>query len=299
MLVMGAWMGFAGQAAIAQGGAAPATTPAAAAATTPTRRLAFEVVSIRPSKPDSNEAFTTDILPDGYRVRGQSLYHTIMVAYSSQFWMYWSEGRFMGAPGWVMSDLYDIDAKVAPEDLAEWQKQGNNSPAQRTVFHAMLQAALEDRCKLVLHRVPAEAPGYALVVGKHGSKLKETKSEGSAAPAEMALPDGGTMVFSSDRSRESFVNASMSSFALALMLTSSGPTGVPTIYDETGLTGRYDFVLRRRDASPPAAAPESGPAADPMPAIPWDLEELGLELKRAKVPTEALVIDHIERPSEN
>jgi uncharacterized protein (TIGR03435 family) len=189
--------------------------------------------------------FTTDVLPDGYRARGQSLYSTIMVAYSNQGWMYWSTDRFLGAPAWVMNEFYDIDAKVAPEDLAEWQKQGN-TPAHREMLHAMLQAALAERCKLVLHRVPAEASGYALTVGKRGSKVKEATPDEPLPAGGMALPDGGEMV-NSKGTQMTFFNVSMASFGSVLTMMSSGPMGIPLIEDKTGLNGKYDFVLHRRD----------------------------------------------------
>lgn len=287
LILFVAWISFPAVGSIAQVTTPPASANKSMGGKTPK----FDVVSIRPIKPGTpGGSFTTDVLPDGYRARGQSLYSTIMVAYSNQGWMFWSTDRLQGAPAWVMNEFYDIDAKVAPEDLAEWQRQGN-TPAHREMLHAMLQAALADRCKLVLHRIPAETPGYALTVGKRGPKLKEATPDETLPAGGMALPDGGEMV-NSKGTQMTFFNVSMASFNSVLTMMSRGPMGVPLIADNTGLTGKYDFVLRRRDTT-------NDSANDPASANVWDLEDIGLELKPAKLPAETLVIDHIERPSEN
>ncbi len=77
---------------------------------------------------------------------------------------------------------------------------------------------------------------------------------------------------------------------LAENLSATGSDRV--VVDRTGLTGRYDFVLRRRDV-------EGDAANDQDRILSYDLGALGLTLKAAKAPTVVLVIDHIEKPSAN
>jgi uncharacterized protein (TIGR03435 family) len=69
------------------------------------------------------------------------------------------------------------------------------------------------------------------------------------------------------------------------------------VVDQTGLTGAYDFTLSFRPQLPPDATTDE---QDNRPTI-FDAlrDELGLELIPKKGPVEYLVIDHIERPSEN
>jgi uncharacterized protein (TIGR03435 family) len=78
------------------------------------------------------------------------------------------------------------------------------------------------------------------------------------------------------------------------------------VVDRTGLAGTYSFTLRwqlenRPDANPSWVQPESGPANSLfLPSIFTALrEQLGLKLKAARGPGEALVIDQVEKPSPN
>jgi uncharacterized protein (TIGR03435 family) len=115
----------------------------------PAKPLAFEVVSIRPSKPGTNMMTMWATTPDGYRVTGQSLWSTFMIAYFPQGMAYWSRERITGAPSWF-SDQYDIDAKVSEADLPEWQKQGLTLD-KKPMLREMLQTMLADRCHLIAH----------------------------------------------------------------------------------------------------------------------------------------------------
>jgi uncharacterized protein (TIGR03435 family) len=268
------------------------SSPAPKAETT-AKPMAFEVVSIRPSKPGGSWRISWSTSPDGYRVTGQSLRSTLLMAYVPQGMAYWSESRLQGAPSW-MDDLYDIEAKVAPEDVAEWQKQGLR-PEQKKMLQEMLKTMLAERCKLVVHQVPAEIPGYALVVGKHGSKLTEAKAD-EVFPAGMKLPGGGALVpyQRGEKVQTKFFGTSMTEFAQQLSMMSGGHP----VLDKSSLSGKYDFVLVWGDTEP---GQREGVISsdDPNPLSHWDVNALGLELKSIKVPTETVVIDHIERPSEN
>jgi uncharacterized protein (TIGR03435 family) len=193
----------------------------------------------------------------------------------------------------MTSDKYDIVAKVAPADVAEWQRQSHTR--QKVMMQAMLQTMLAERCKLVVHRSPAEVSGYALVVGKQGSKLKETPA-GETLPSGIPLPDGGVMVGAArgGKLENSFYGTSMAELANHL---NGGSPGHP-VQDRTGLTGKYDFVLKRIDMSEEQNGVVSLNAIPPPNDL-WDLGALGLKVEPIKIPTETVVIDHIERPSQN
>ena len=77
------------------------------------------------------------------------------------------------------------------------------------------------------------------------------------------------------------------------------------VTDKTGLTGRFDFTLNwTPDETQFAGMGVRMPAPVDNPNAPPGLftaieEQLGLRLEAQKIPTAVLVIDHVERPSEN
>ena len=73
-----------------------------------------------------------------------------------------------GGPGWIRNDRYDIEAK--PE----------GTPSREMMSGPMMQALLEDRFKLKIHREVKEVPVYDLVIAKGGPKVP--KVDERAAP---------------------------------------------------------------------------------------------------------------------
>jgi uncharacterized protein (TIGR03435 family) len=69
------------------------------------------------------------------------------------------------------------------------------------------------------------------------------------------------------------------------------------VIDRTGLTGKYDFVLKYKGRWDQDRLPDD---MDPLPPIDRALtEELGLKVEAARGPKKVLVIDHIDKPSPN
>jgi uncharacterized protein (TIGR03435 family) len=146
-----------------------------------------------------------------------------------------------------------------------------------------VQSLLADRFKLVIHRETKELPIYVLLVGKGGSKVQLTK--GNAGPGM-----GGA------RGRINARQVSMAMFAgrLGLMLGCS-------VVDRTDLTGEYDILLEWNQD--PYVAPTGLDAAPPEsfgPSVFTALrEQLGLQLKAERGPVPIILIDSIEKASEN
>ena len=250
----------------------PAAIPAAPA---------FEVVSIRPTQPDGPRVSGPAILPDGYRI-STSIWLAIQTAYFPNQWN-WMD-RIKGAPSWLMSDRYDITAKVSNADLSEWMRQKDLKPEQRVLLQQMLQSMLAERCKLVVHRIPTTISGFALVVGKHGPHLTPS-TPGTALAVGMKLSDGGVLVprKRGGPSELHIYNATMADLASVL---NPGVDAHP-IVEKTGLTGHFDIVLPY-DYDPANGTDEH-----------WHLETLGLRLEPVAIPFISLVIDHVEKPAEN
>jgi uncharacterized protein (TIGR03435 family) len=246
--------------------------------------LTFDVVSIRPSNAGPNQwhlAVPTD--GDRYEAIGMPLGTTIQLAFFA--YRMSSKDRIIGAPAWVWDDEYDLVGTVNEAELPSWRKltrQGLMAP--NGMLETMLQNALADRCKLAVHRVPTTIEGYALVVSNHGPNRKNLVQ---SKPDEV-IPDRAVKIsldarvvpiYSDDNPVLHFYQTSMA--ALVLFISGSAP-----VEDRTGLSGKYRFDLTR-------LATEGIPSSD------WDLASLGLKLIPAKIPSEKIVIDHIERPSPN
>jgi bla regulator protein blaR1 len=291
-LFVAALLGFVGSLNVAQESAMPGAAQAADTNTACGEVNAFEVVSIRPSKPGT--PWRIQFLPDEYLSINRPLISTILWAYFPRGLM--SRERVSGAPAWVMNDGYDIEAKFDDaaangwQHLTGWERQKCVKP--------LLQTLLAERFKLVLHRIPAEVQGYALVVGKNGPKLRETKPDETMPSRAIQLPGGGAAVsFLPGQKKEvDFFDTSMASLADDL----TNVMGLPFL-DQTGLTGKYDFVLPKRDLSSTEASPDGtafAPELDDRWNY-WDWEAIGLKVKPVKVRTTNLAIDHVERPSPN
>jgi uncharacterized protein (TIGR03435 family) len=190
--------------------------------------------------------------------------------------------RLVGLPEWAMRDRYDITAKVAEEDLPEWQK-----PAQQ-------KALLAERCKIAVHRANKETAVYQLVVGKGGPKFKETDAA-AEAPKGMTMPGGAVMVPSKDGIE---VHGATMGFLATMLssMSSGGPGGGGRpVQDKTGLTGRYDLKTTRPEMG--VGGGPSGGGFDPTETMLEMVESLGLKLEPGKAAVETLVVDHMEKPT--
>jgi uncharacterized protein (TIGR03435 family) len=279
-LLMLGWLAVAAPAAIAQ------ATPAAKAP-------AFEAVSIKPNDSGS-QGGAWGVGQNKYSAKNTPLARIILQAYLGQ--MAASQDRLKDAPPWVFTDPYDINAKADDATADSWK--GLTQAKQVALAAPMLRTMLEDRCKLVAHTVPTEIDGYALVIGKHGSKLKESQP-GEPIPERVAKFGEGWMmvpVMPGPDAKQSvtYLQITMAQFTAFISM------GAKPILDQTGLAGKYDFeVPFAFDPNPPEAAEGAAPPPRPDAAHLYNWGAIGLELKPIKVPAQDVVIDHIERPSAN
>ncbi len=260
-------------------------------------RPAFEVASIKPAKSGTPFVGIRSVPGSGrFTASNVSIRMLITMAYKLQPF------QLEGGPAWLASDRYDIEA--TPE------RTGNDDPAkqQHVDFEQQfeqqrlrLQSLLEDRFQLKFHRETKELPVYALVVAKGGPKLQPSEQKGDRRPM-MRMGRGR------------FESNGVTLAQLADMLSMDRGRKV---IDRTGLTGNYDIKLDYTPdqsqggpgfGGPPGGGPGPGPEGgmgppppDPNgPSIFTALQEqLGLKLESQKGPVEIIVIDHVEKPSEN
>lgn len=237
------------------------------------RRPEFEVASVKANTP--NGPFDLTPRRSGDRIIMHSELGP-MVAYAYHLEPgYPLEGDLTLPDGW---NWYDVDAKVAgsPSDIE---------------IRLMFQTLLEDRFKLKVHRETKQLPVYTLTRAKKGPKLKEW-AEG-APPQRIigrVVPDGIIANFSSREDPHHIVGRKVPIAKLASYLTRT--LQIP-VTDETGLAGNFDFELTWDSDAPPLAPPDPALVAAAL------QEQLGLKLEKGKRPIEILVVDHVEKPSEN
>ncbi len=247
-------------------------------------KFVYSVVSIKPFKGDDNggRSLGTRSSPDGYTAVFP-LHGLIYEAYRTDHY------RVTGGTGWVMSDMWSIEAKMEPEIMEAMQKL---APEKRRIARQhMLQVLLRDYFKVVVRTEIRDVPAYDLVVAKKGSKLTPT-ADTNAANQKFKWSTEGTA--------QSV--AAQGEPAGSLVPIVSGETGRP-VYDKTGLTGAYDFTLKftpqkfLMDSKPEE---DAAPLAQTAPPIEKALEDqLGLRLASTTGQLEFIIIDRAERPSGN
>jgi uncharacterized protein (TIGR03435 family) len=234
----------------------------------------FEVATIKPSKPDEQRKA---IIVQGRRMHiiNQPLSRMISFAYGVQV------NQLIGLPAWADTDKYDIDA----------EPDGEGMPNDKQ-WKGMIQKLIVERYKFTFHQDKRELPVYVLSVAKTGPKL--TKSEGD--------PNGLTGLFFRGRPGDLGVrNANMADFVGLLQ----GAVLDRPVVDHTGLTGRFDFSLNwtpddSQFAGMGAKIPPPTDGANAPPSLYTAIQEqIGLKLDATKALADVIVIDHLEKPSEN
>jgi uncharacterized protein (TIGR03435 family) len=274
---------------------------AAACTSTLAQSPQFEVASVKPNT--SGTGFINmSVQPGGrYTAINVPLRLLILNAYRVQ------ENQLVGAPDWATNERFDITAK-ADGDIRPPVPGGPPSPVQ-----FMLQALLEDRFKLAVHRETRDMPIYALTLaradGKLGPQLKPSTTDcaalvaargGRGGPPPPGLPPPGERPMCGTRMMPG--NISGGSMTLQQLTTTLAMLTRRVVIDKTGLAGGFDIDLTFTPDQMPGPPP---PGAPPLPAIDPNgpsiftavQEQLGLKLEASRGPAEVLVIDHVERPT--
>jgi uncharacterized protein (TIGR03435 family) len=268
-----------------------------------TSQSKFEVASIKPAKRCNNTE--AQARRDGGQTPGR-LYLCGQLAFFIQgAYDVYTKGRgfnpsvmtaawtanIEGAPSWLNSELYEIDARAAA-----------NTP-HIVMSGPMLQSLFEERLKLKTHLETRIVPVYELTVAKREPKMQRSDTDcvafdpmkPVAAPPALdqaaPRPCGGFRV---GKGTLDFSEMTISEFSQYL---GRNILRRPII-DKVGIAGRFNFHLEfAPDENTPflrRSENDTGPSI--FTAI---QEQLGLKLEPAQGPHEFLVIDSVERPAEN
>ncbi|MGA2438251.1 MAG: TIGR03435 family protein [Acidobacteriaceae bacterium] len=194
----------------------------------------------------------------------------------------------------LLPQKYDIVAKMSAEDITTFQKLNDDEKEQW--IEAMLQSLLAERFSLKLHHGTKQVPVYEMVVAKGGIKMKDSATD--TAPPQLGKGEDGKPLSTLHSLHYTTILQAFSMAALAVQLSAApaAQIGRPVL-DKTGLTGRYNFTLDWSIYSASAAAGNS-PTND-APSIFTALGEIGLKLQPATGSYETIVVDHVEKPTEN
>jgi uncharacterized protein (TIGR03435 family) len=241
----------------------------------PDANPAFEVATIKPSDPAHPEQIIT--------LRGAEVITTNVTVHALINLAYWLHPKQLtGGPAWTETEKFDMAGKP-------------DAPGQPNVdqMKVMIQKLLTDRFQLKFHFEKRELPVYAVRLAKTGAKITQSQDDPKAIPGWNFGRNASGMIMA-------FRNSPMSQFTAVLQNSTDRP-----VVDQSGLTGRYDFSLNfTPDAAMAALLGGPPPPAGDNPDAAPDLfaafqQQLGLKLEPARAPVEVMVIDKVERPSEN
>jgi uncharacterized protein (TIGR03435 family) len=198
------------------------------------------------------------------------------------------------APDWTKSATFDVVAKLPPG----FKRVPFSIPADQDEFAVRLQALLEGRFAMKVHRETRNLSVYELVIAPEGPKLQELAEAGPPAPPGPPvdedgfpnIPGGDGMRVLPDRGRIQFRWQSMANFAHFLSTQVDRP-----VLDNTGLKAHYALKLSwYKEASSVTDSPSGPTIFESL------VRQLGLRLQAKKSGVEMLVVDTLQKvPLEN
>jgi uncharacterized protein (TIGR03435 family) len=227
----------------------------------------FSVISVKQNKlEDGTSSFV--FKRDGLSIRHYKPMWLIVAGYELI-----DEDRVVNWPPWMMNEYCDIEAKVDEADVPALAKM---TQEQQLV---LLQQVFESRFNLKYHYESREFKVFQLVVAKGGPRHL---TPSVYTDSDMKYPG---------RFHVEYQDVTMADLCLRTLSREAHLL----VVDKTGLTGRYDFTLHW---SRPDDVVNGAPSEEPL-IFTAVQEQLGLKMIPGAAPFKVMIIDHIERPSEN
>jgi uncharacterized protein (TIGR03435 family) len=280
-------------------------------------RLAFDVASVRPNRSDTPPYSNFPLNAGGMYVPNGGLFSATnfpLVTYL--FFAYdvvGNKAQFLvpQLPSWAISDRFDIQARA----------EGNPTKDQ---MREMMRSLLADRFKLAAHTEKREVPVLALALAKAGKTGPQLQPHAAGTPCQTTaappapgdpIPDTFKQIVAgglpglcnailglppSVAGRSRLAGRDVTLGFIADMFSQRVSRGRPMI-NGTGLTGTFDFLLEFMPDAPAPTPPGVNVAPDPD-GLTFEQalrDQLGLKLESRRSALEVLVLDHLERPSEN
>lgn len=289
-----AWMALVSPLLLAQTNAAHGTSSSPTLTTNATPEPAFDVATIKPIPADGRPTHGwvgVQIHPDGMEAAYLNLPELLCSAYGYKNLRF--DGQVTGLPNWAVTQKYDIVAKMSATDISTFQKLSNDEQEQWR--EEMLRSLLAERFSLTLHHGTKQIPVYEMVVAKGGIKMKDAATD--STPPQLGKGEDGKPLSTLRWLKDTTIMQAYPMKSLADLLSLPAAQVGRPVLDKTGLTGMYNFTLDWSIYSASAAASDS-PTNDTT-SIFTALGEIGLKLQPSTGSFETIVVDHIERPTEN
>jgi uncharacterized protein (TIGR03435 family) len=261
----------------------------------------FDVASIRPTSSQSSQRPELQATINGrFTAINSTVKSLILRAYGLV------DSQVIDAPAWLNTERYEIDARTTPQA---------GGPEALMPF---VRALLVERFKLMARIETRELQAYAMTFARRdhqlGSQIRTTQADCSRASSltieevRAAARDGWppcgmayTVSFVTGTAGGGLVKTRIrrSGITLPALATALQPTVERPVVDQTGLPGLFDveYSFAPQTPTPGGADSPFGPEA---PVISVALEEqLGLKLESRRLQVPVLVIDAIDRPTEN
>jgi uncharacterized protein (TIGR03435 family) len=225
----------------------------------------WEVAVVKPSDPN-------DTAGQHMRIRGRHIFFLdttleqfLLLGYGIQ------SSQLAGEPSWAKTQKWDVDGVPDVDGTPSWDQ-----------TKTLMRKILAERFGLQLHHEQRELPVFALMPAKSGPKLTPNTTDPNGWMDQQNSESNGRHI-------ENLKDASMADLVLILQFQVDRP-----VVDQTGLKGRYDFMLQWTKDDSQTSTPDAPPGL--FTAL---QDQIGLKLERTKAPADMLVIDKVQRPGAN
>ncbi len=257
--------------------------PSGAASTSDAEIRSFAISSVRPNV-NHDGRFRLMFTADGYTATGVTPKQLIQDAFGI-----YENSRLAGLPGWALKRRYDVDAKVTPKQVANYESLSIGDKRR------LLQKLLMQRFNMRAHEELRAGASYSMILSKQGvmlappTPLTSDNGRGPSTPTALwvRLRPG----------RWTAEHCSTGEFAHALALQLQRP-----VVDNTGIKGRYTFKLDwdpNSGAAPSTTANIDGDLSSGPSIFTALKEQLGLTLLPTKSEVEVVEVDSVSEPSPN
>jgi uncharacterized protein (TIGR03435 family) len=234
-------------------------------------------------------------------MRNVSVYQLVALAYGKHCTLS-AEQKLLSGPEWIESIGFDIQATF-PTGFPNFSlRQLTNGDAPR--LQRLLQNMLADRFKLVLHRTTKEVPTYNLTLPKMGIvRLSDNQNPPSPSatqtfppvfPPAATTPTGPGWTIHMDPI-QGIVTVNARSVPISTIVNGIQGLLSRMVVDKTEVKGLIEIPEQTIPVAPATAAAVFNGSE----WVPDVLRKVGFELESGRAFVEALVIERIEKPSEN